>query len=192
MANSDNLSGTWIGEYFQYGRSHAIRAELNQLGEVLTGSMRDCEPDQEMSVTEVAAGAGNIPGMDEQIVARLREMFPDSPVAPIRYTSHLPPESTLEGWVRGPGVYFLKSYRGVSFGGFRVGERMVGQVVEDHAVHYSGRVGPSGDEIEGRWWIDPSHEAGGWRTEGSFRLQRQSGESHVPAQTASTGFQERR
>jgi hypothetical protein len=188
MSNGINLSGTWVGEYFQHDRLHAITADLHHSGEVLTGSMRDGEPDQEMSVSEVA---GDAPGMDEQIVAKLREMFPDSPIAPIRYISHLPTESTLKGWVRGLGVYFLKSYRGISFGGFRVGDRVVGQKTEDDAVHYSGRVGTSGDEIEGRWWVDPTPEAGGRRTEGSFILRRQSGETNEPAEAASAGVLER-
>jgi hypothetical protein len=186
MSNDINLSGTWVGEYLQFDRPHAITADLHHSGEVLTGSMRDGEPDQEMSVSEVASGSE-----DEQIVARLREMFPDSPITPVRYVSHLPPESALAGWVRGSGVYFLKSYRGVSFGGFRVGDRIVGQKTEDNAVHYSGRVGPGGDEIEGRWWIDPTPEAGGRRTEGSFRLRRQGGETHKAEETASAFVRER-
>jgi hypothetical protein len=186
MPNDVNLSGTWVGEYRQYDRPHAIAAELRQSGEELTGSMRDGEPDQEMSVSEVASGSE-----DEQIVARLREMFPDSPIAPIRYVSHLPPESTLEGWVRGSGVYFLKSYQGVSFGGFRVGERIVGQKSEDDAVQYSGRVGPGGDEIEGRWWIDPKPGTSERRTEGSFWLRRQDGEALEAEEAASAVVRER-
>src|SRR5258708_5186023 len=43
-----SLDGTWVGEYFQHDRPHAITAELVQSGEVLTGSMSDGEPDQEM------------------------------------------------------------------------------------------------------------------------------------------------
>ena len=186
MPNDINLSGTWVGEYRQYDRPHAITADLHHSGEVLTGSMRDGEPDQEMSVSEVTSGSE-----DEQIVAKLREMFPDSPIAPIRYVSHLPPESTLEGWVRGSGIYLLKSYRGVSFGGFLVGDRIVGQENQDHSVHYSGRVGPGGDEIEGRWWIDPTPESGGRRTEGSFRLLRQGGEIHQAEEAASAVVRKR-
>jgi hypothetical protein len=187
MSNNINLSGTWVGEYRQYDRPCAITAELRQSGEGLTGTMRDGEPDKEMPISEVTSGSE-----DEQIVARLREMFPDSPIAPIRYVSHLPPESILEGWVRGSGVYLLKSYRGVSFGGFRVGDQIVGQEIPEHSVHYSGRIGPGGDEIEGRWWIDPSPESGGRRTEGSFRLRRQSGETYEAEQTASAVVLERR
>jgi hypothetical protein len=185
MPIDPSVTGTWVGEYFQHDRPHAITAELVQSGEVLTGSMRDGEPDQEMSVTEVASGMGNTPGMDEQIVAKLREMFPEAPVAPVRYVSHLPPESTLEGWIRGPGLYFLKSYQGVSFGGFRLGDRVVGEEIEDPTVHYSGRVGPGGEEIEGRWWIDPTPEAGGRRTEGSFILRRR-GDAQEATRAAST------
>jgi hypothetical protein len=55
MSNEIDLTGTWVGEYHQHDRPHPITAELLQSGEVLTGSMRDGEPDQEMSVTEVAS-----------------------------------------------------------------------------------------------------------------------------------------
>jgi hypothetical protein len=185
-----SLDGIWVGEYFQHDRPHAITAELLQSGEVLTGSMRDGEPDQEMSVTEVASGSGDAPGADEQIVARLRELFPDEPTTPIRYVSHLPTESTLEGWVRGQGVYFRKSYQGTSFGGFKVGDLIVGQKIEDHSLYYSGRLGPDGDEIEGRWWIDPTPESGGRRTEGSFTLRRWKGEARESARAASAPARE--
>jgi hypothetical protein len=180
MSNNLNLSGTWVGEYFQYDRPHAITAELQHSGEALTGSMRDGEPDQDLSVSEVTSGSE-----DERIVAQLRQMFPDAPIGPIRYVAHLPPESTLEGWVRGPGIYFRKFYQGASFGGFKVGDRIVGQKNDAHSVHYSGRVGPDGDEIEGRWWIDPTPESGGRRTEGSFRLRRQAGEAGEAAESVS-------
>ena len=186
MPNEFNLTGTWVGEYHQHDRPHPITAALLQSGEVLTGSMRDAEPDQEMSVTEVASGAGEAPGADERIVARLREIFPDEPAAPVRYFSHFPPESSIEGWVRGLGVYFIKSYRGISYGGFQVGDRVVGQETENDSVHYSGRVGPGGEEIEGRWWIDPTPEEGGRRSEGSFTLRRRIGDAQAAAGATST------
>src|SRR5262245_31734515 len=112
MSNDLDLTGTWVGEYRQHNRPHAIAAVFHQAGEVLTGTMRDVEPDQEMSVTDATSDSGDVPGTDERIVARLRAMFPDEPASPVRYISHLPPRSTLEGWVRGSRVYFLKSYRG--------------------------------------------------------------------------------
>src|SRR5437870_1368639 len=101
MSNDPDLTGTWFGEYRQHNRPHAIAALLRQSGEVLTGTMRDIEPDQEMSVTEATSDSGDAPGTDERIVARVREMFPDEPAASVRYISHLPPTSTLDGWVRG-------------------------------------------------------------------------------------------
>jgi hypothetical protein len=170
MIDDIDLTGTWVGEYYQHDRAHPIAATLVQAGEALSGSMRDGEPDQDMSVTEATAGSGE----DERIVARLRQLFPDAPAAPVRVISHLAPESTLEGCVSGTGVYFVKSYRGACFGGYRVGDRVVGRKVEDHVVHYSGRLGSGGREIEGRWWIDPRQDTGGRRIEGSFTLRRGS------------------
>ena len=70
--------------------------------------------------------------------------------------------------------WFLKTYRGDHFSGYKVGDRLVGHRVSGHAVQYSGRLSPDGMEIEGRWWIDPDPESGAIRTEGSFLLRRQA------------------
>jgi hypothetical protein len=79
-----NVTGRWAGNYFQHGRPRPIVADLVQAGERLTGSMRDGVTDSESSVTELASEAGLPPGGDEQIVDRLRRMFPDAPATPIR------------------------------------------------------------------------------------------------------------
>ena len=94
---------------------------------------------------------------------------------PIRFVTHLPPESVLEGSVRGTTVTFLKTYRGTHFGGYEIGDRLVGHRIESHAVHYSGRVSRDRLEIEGKWWIDSAPESMIRRTEGSFTLRRQVG-----------------
>jgi hypothetical protein len=172
MLSDTNLTGRWVGEYFQHDRSNPITADLVHQGEQLTGSMRDDTTASAYSVFEFASQAGLPPGADEQIVERLRKMFPDAPETPIKYVSQLPPESTLEGWVRDSTVYFLKSYQGDHIGGFEIGDRLVGHRIVGHAVHYRGKLSPDGREIEGRWWIDPGPESGVRRTEGSFLLRR--------------------
>jgi hypothetical protein len=172
MSSDTNLSGRWVGDYLQHDRPHPITAELVQVGERLTGFMRDSTTDSESSVFDFAAEAGLPPGADEQIVAHLREAFPDAPADPIHVVMHLPPESTLEGWVKGSTVYFLKTYQGDHFGGFKVGDQIVGQRIEDHAVHYRGKLSPDGLEIDGRWWIDPVAVPGARRSEGYFTLRR--------------------
>jgi hypothetical protein len=172
MPNDHDVTGRWEGNYYQHDRSHPISAHLSQAGEHLTGSMTDGETDQESSVFDIAFRAGLPPGADEQIVNNLRQAFPDAPATPIRYLTHLPPESALEGWVRGTALYFVKTYRGDHYGGFALGDRLVGQRIENHSVHYSGKLKADGSEIEGRWWIEPSEGPGGRRTEGSFTLRR--------------------
>jgi hypothetical protein len=172
MAKDVDLTGRWEGSYYQHDRSHPIAAELVQAGEHLSGSMRDGETDSSRSVFDVAFQAGLPPGADEQIVARLREAFPDAPATPIRFLSHLPPESALEGRVKGRALSFLKTYQGTHYGGFAVGDRLVGHSIEGHAVHYSGELSPDGLQIEGKWWIDPPPESGGRPAEGSFTLRR--------------------
>ncbi len=172
MSRATNLTDRWEGNYVQQGRERPITADLVQAGERLTGSMRDVVTDSESSVTEVANEAGLPPGGDEQIVDRLRRMFPDAPATPIRYLTHLPPDSSLEGWVKGPEVYFLKAYEGTHYGGYQIGDKLVGFEKASHVVHYGGRVSADGGEIQGKWWIDDTTGHGPRRTEGTFTLRR--------------------
>jgi hypothetical protein len=147
-------------------------ADLAQAGGRLTGSMTDGETDIEQSVTEVALEANLPPGGDEQIVDRLRRLFPDAPATPIRYVAHLPSDSELQGWVKGAEVYFLKTYLGTHYGGYRIGDKLVGFQHAGHIVHYHGRVSSDGEEIEGKWSIDADPGRGSARAEGSFTLKR--------------------
>jgi hypothetical protein len=170
--SSTSLTGRWIGHYLQQDKEYPITADFLEAGERLSGFMYDGQPDREYSVWQAATEAGLPPGADEQIEAKLREMVPDAPAGPIRFVSHLPPNSTLQGRRTGQTVYFLKTYQGTSFGGYRVGEHLVGIQEADHAVHYEGQLSPDGLVIEGRWWIaaDPVKETP--HTEGLFQLRR--------------------
>jgi hypothetical protein len=169
---ASDLSGRWVGHYVQHGRDYSVTADLVQSGERLSGSMRDGHPDRESSVFEATAEAGLPPGADEQIEARLRELLPDSPSGPIRYISHLPAESVLEGQCDRGMVRFVKTYQGTTFGGYRVGERLIGTERPGHAVHYEGQLSADGSVISGRWWIDTDPEAGSRRAEGEFSLRK--------------------
>jgi hypothetical protein len=122
----------------------------------------------------VAVEAGLPPGADEQIDANLRTMIPDAPAGSIRYVTHLPPESHLQGRCDERDVSFVKTYTGTSFSGYKVGDKIVGEQRDGHAVHYEGKLSSDGLEIEGRWWIDADPELGTRRTEGLFLLRRQS------------------
>jgi hypothetical protein len=173
-----NITGEWAGNYYQHGRPRPIVADLVQAGERLTGSMRDGVTDEEHSVTELALEAGLPPGGDEQIVDRLRKMFPDAPATEVRYVTHLPPESALRGWVKVPEVYFEKTYEGTHFGGYQIGDKIVGYEKESHVVNYGGRVSADGQEIEGKWWIEDTPGDGTRRAEGSFTLRRREGAEH--------------
>ncbi len=172
MPNDVNLTGSWAGEYYQYNRPNPIAAEFVHEAGRLTGSMTDAVTDQSSTVFQIASEAGLPPGSDERIEAMLRELLPDKAQAPITYISHLPSESVVEGQAVGSRVDFVKSYRGEAFGGYKVGDQLVIQQVDGHRVHYRGKVGPDGLEIEGQWWIDPVPGLGAPRAEGSFRLRR--------------------
>jgi hypothetical protein len=175
MSRDTNVTDRWVGHYILHGEQWPIAAELVQAGERLTGSMTDGVTDKEYSVTELAREAGLPPGGDEQIVDRLRRMFPDAPATEVRYVTHLPPDSALQGFIKGPEVYFLKTYEGSHYGGYQIGDKLVGFEKESHAVHYGGRISSDGREIAGKWWIENAPGDGSRRAEGSFTLRREEG-----------------
>jgi hypothetical protein len=175
-----NLTGRWAGHYLQGGKEYPIAADFLGGGEGLSGFMYDGQPDRDYSVFQASAEAGLPPGADEQIEARLRELVPGASAAPIRYVTHLPPNSTLRGRRTDRAVYFLKSYQGTSFSGYQVGDRLVGARKEGHEVHYEGQLSPDGQTLEGQWWIDADPESGAPRSEGLFRLRRsEAGEART-------------
>jgi hypothetical protein len=172
MSPSVELTGRWVGHYLQRGQQFPITADLKQVGQRVSGSMHDGRPDRECSTFEAACDAGLPPGADEQIEAKLREAVPDAAAGPIRYVSHLPTASALEGRCSGKTVYFVKTYQGTSFGGYKVGDKLVGVQKDGHAVHYEGYLSSDGLVIEGRWWIDADQEYAPRRSEGLFTLRR--------------------
>jgi hypothetical protein len=183
------VSGRWVGYYLQGGREYPITADLLQAEERLSGFMYDGEPDRSRPLSQFTAEAGLPPGADERIEAQLREMAPEAPAGEIRYVSHLPPNSILQGTRKGPTVSFRKMYQGVSYGGYQVGERLLVSRNADHVVHYEGQLTPDGRVIDGRWWIDARPDEGGYRTEGLFRLHRSEdgGPSPTPPAPRSAG-----
>src|SRR5262249_39726206 len=128
---------------------------------------RDC------SLFEATVEAGLPPGADEQIDANLRALIPDAPATAIRSLSHLPPDSQIAGRCEGRVVSFVKSYKGSSFSGFKVGDKSVGIEAEGHAVQYQGKLSTDGLQVEGRWWIDGDPKRRTSRTEGFFILRRE-------------------
>jgi hypothetical protein len=169
-----DVTGRWSGYYLQRGEEHPISADLVQKGSRLSGSMRDGAPDSDLSVFEAALEAGLPPGADEEIEAKLREAVPGAGAGPIRYVSHLPSDSRLSGRCHDRTVSFLKTYQGVSFGGYKVGDQLLGVEKAGHAVHYEGQLSLDGQVIDGRWWIGANREAGTPRAEGLFTLHRQA------------------
>lgn len=179
--SSTNLTGRWIGYYLQRGEQYPISADFGEDGEHLSGFMYDGHPDRNCSVFEATVEAGLPPGMDEQIEAKLRAMVPDAPGGPIRYVSHVPTNSILRGRRSGQTVSFLKSYQGTSVSGYQVGTHLLGIQKADHEVHYEGRLGPDGQVIEGRWWIDADLVYATPPTEGQFHLRRSQASEAPPA-----------
>jgi hypothetical protein len=169
MSPTPDVGGHWQGHYFQYGQPHPISMELRQDGEQFVGTMRDGHPDKERSVFEMAVDEGLPPGTDETIIEQLRKMFPGS-MAPVRAATSLPEMSLLRGWIEGDEVYFLKTYQGQYFHGYKVGEERVGMTLENHFVHYRGQLGADGRSIEGRWWIPADAQRGTGRAEGTFEM----------------------
>ncbi len=186
------LTARWTGHYLQRGKEFPITADILEASERLSGFMYDGQPDRAYSVSEAIAEAGRSTETEEEIEAKLREMVPDAPDGPIRYVSHLPPNSTLQGRRTGQTVYLLKSYQGTSFGGYQVGDQLVGIQKGGHQVHYEGQLSPDGLILEGRWWIDPDPALGTPGSEGLFHLHRlEAGESLSAKAVPSEGEKKR-
>jgi hypothetical protein len=182
------LTGRWTGHYLQRGKEYPITADILEGRDRLSGFMYDGQPDRDFSVSEALAEAGPGTETPEQMEAKLREMVPDAPAGPIRYVSHLPPNSVLQGRRTGQSVYFLKSYQGTSFDGYQVGDRLLGIQRANHQVHYEGQVSPDGLSLEGRWWIDPDPVQGSPGAEGLFHLRRtEAGQRHSVKATPRAG-----
>jgi hypothetical protein len=170
---SDNVTGHWTGHYLQRDEQRPITADLIQTGDRLTGTMSDGHTDQESTLFDLALAAGLPPGSDEQLELKIRGAFPKTPIGPVRYVSHLPSNSLLEGRCKNQVISFIKTYQGACFSGYRAGDQVIGVEKDGHAVHYEGRFSADGLEIDGRWWIDADREHGAPRTEGLFSLRRQ-------------------
>jgi hypothetical protein len=167
------LTGHWAGYYIQRDKRRDLTANLTQAGDKLHGSMRDLETQFEQSLFEMAAEGGLPPGADELIVTRIRNQFPDLPSGPIRAAMSLPSRSSIEGNVRGRTVYFLKTYQGEAFSGYRVGKQTIGVNLAGHVVHYKGFLNSDGNTIEGTWWVDAQPHIGVPRLEGFFLLKKE-------------------
>jgi hypothetical protein len=172
MTDPRDLSGHWEGFYIQHGRERPVSADLTQDGDHLAGEMRDEELVFETSVAEMAMEEGLPPGADERIVEQVRSLLPGGGALPVHAEVLVPPRADVEGEVAGDAVRFTKTYRGLFFAGYRIGDLRVGVGGEDQEVQYRGRISPDGREIEGRWLLPESAARGLLRPEGGFVLRR--------------------
>jgi hypothetical protein len=186
------LTGRWSGHYLQQGTERPISADLLEEEGRLSGFMYDGQPDREYAIPEAVAEDMLPPSAEEQIEAQIRELVPDAPAGPIRFVSHLPPNSILQGKRDGFAVYFLKSYQGTSFGGYKVGDHLLGFQKADHCVHYEGQLSQDGLTLEGRWWIDPDPERGTPGTDGLFSLRRTEEGESLSAEATTKGDKQKR
>jgi hypothetical protein len=177
------LTGRWTGHYLQGGKECPITADLLEAGERLSGFMYDGEPDRASPLAEALAEAG-LSTEEGQLEARLRGMVPGAPAGPIRWVSHLPPNSVLQGRRTARAVYLLKSYQGITFSGYQVGDHLLGTQKANHQVHYEGELSPDGLTLEGRWRIDPDPAQGTPGAEGLFHLRRVEAGEGLPAKAA--------
>src|SRR5947209_7665267 len=138
------LTGRWTGYYVQRDRRRDLNADFTQAGAALRGTMQDLQTQFELSIFEMAVENGLEPGADEKIVSRIRRQFPELPAEPIRAAMSLPSRSALQGSIRGRTVYFLKTYLGEAFSGYRIGRHKVGVNMAGHSVHYKGALSRDG------------------------------------------------
>jgi hypothetical protein len=181
MCSNGDLTGRWLGHYLQHNHQRPITADFVQAGERLTGAMHDGHQDMEFSLFEAALESGLPPGADEQMDANLRSQFPEKAAGPIRVVSHVPAASVLQGTRKADIVYFLKTYQGMSYSGFKSGNQMLGVQRDGHSVHYEGRLSSDGLTIDGRWWIDADPARGTGYAHGLFLLRRYEAPALKPA-----------
>ncbi|HEV3081468.1 MAG TPA: hypothetical protein VGY66_16940 [Gemmataceae bacterium] len=167
-----DLTGHWIGGYLYWDEEHPMTADFVQTGERLSGSMQDDHTDREYSVFQAALERGLPPGAHEEIESKLRQMFPEARPGSIRYVWHLPAHSVVEGKRAGRRIYLLKTYPGVSFAGYKVGDHLFGTRIEGHAVRYEAQLSPDGLTIEGQYRIDGDTSPKSERSDGLFHLRR--------------------
>jgi len=166
------LTGRWTGHYFYHDQGRQITAALVHEEKRITGSMRDAETDFEEPLFDMAAKIGFPPGADEQIEAHLRGLLPQGVNEPVRCVSRLPSLSVLQGEFQGGKILFIKTYQGEVFSGFKVGDHLLGQKKDRHAVRYEGKLSSDGMTIEGQWYIPAHPEGAAPRAHGRFVLRR--------------------
>ncbi len=168
-----DISGEWVGDYSQSDRRSPIRATLQQEGQRLSGTMVDLRTSSDRSLFDAVAEAGLPPGTDEQIDEQVRRLLQANDKEPIRARAVLPEQSLLNGQVRGRSVRFTKIYQGQHIVGYQLGDRGIAQVIERHAVEYSGRLAVDGQSIQGQWTIHDPQSPKGLLT-GGFVLRRET------------------
>lgn len=168
-----DLSGRWIGHYEHDDVEFPISVELLQTGDRISGFMRDDEPDEEYTVYDPSSAVRNTRKDDEPIDRKLLALIPQAGLQPIHWVSHLPPDSILLGKLTGRTVSFVKTYQGISFQGYRIGDKYFGEESPGRSVDYEGQVSLDGLRIQGNWWIESNPAIGTPRVEGRFSLRRE-------------------
>jgi hypothetical protein len=66
----------------------------------------------------------------------------------VRYVTHLPPDSALQGQAKGPEIYFKKTNEGTHHGVNHIGDKPVRFEKQSQVVHYGCRVSSDGQDVE--------------------------------------------
>lgn len=168
-----NLTANWIGHYEHDHMEFPITAELLQTGDRISGFMRDVEPDEEYILYDPASAIRNPREVKDQIDANLLALIPQAGSQPIHWVSHLPPDSILLGKQSGRTLSFIKTYQGISFQGYRIGDQYYFvEEIPGHSVEYEGQISLDGQRIQGKWWIESNLASGAPCIEGKFILLR--------------------
>ena len=165
------VTGVWEGHYTQHNDKCSIRASLTQDGDRVSGTMMDVQTETDRSLFDAAIEAGLPPGSDEKLDEQIRQIAPEAGNEAIRAKMILPEQSQLDGIIEGRYVRFTKVYQGEHFTGFQVGDKIVGDVIENHSVQYSGRLSGDGLKIEGQWTIYQPEAPKGY-IDGMFVLRK--------------------
>ena len=178
-----SMTGTWEGHYFQNWVTgelvdideaslwaSQITADLIEENGVITGSMVDLSPSQDIAAREVFQQVEK--SLDWLQKREWKLFLSQNPDAIMR--TELPPTSFLSGKVEGLEVTFLKEYDGYQVTSWITQGRERSEKIPTFPVYYFGELNEEGTELTGAFHVvDPSGRLP--TSKGRFRLRKISG-----------------
>ncbi len=176
MAGRFSMGGDWAGHYVSHyterpeGPVFGVTARLVEVAGAFNGTMVDLEPSYEVPLNSYLLR------MELEDQRRARAYLESFKNITVRMT--LPQRARIDGRWNNGSIEFVKRYEGAqTIEWLSEGKVITIQKVENHCVHYQGRLNPQGDVLDGKWRVRAQGLAGLFgktNGEGTFHLVRQS------------------